>query len=227
MDGQSGFPFIRLDAKLKKRRPLYTLYSLDTLCSNDRFSHDKATAELGYRPRDLYETVKDTVLWLRRQGILKLRKKLKINRDNAAAYSGPCSRKAQRALESPGRGPFSSPRASARRAKGLPHTGEGWRARPAALRQAGLERLVIGARRLAGCACTGRAFPGPAAKGRKRRAPYYQTLNFWRLRAPKSAPPPCRTTTIKRPSIISRSRKTPPHQPAVCTLSPNMLYLYG
>lgn len=70
-------PFIRLDAKIKKRRPLYTLYSLDTLCSNDRFSHDKATAELGYRPRDLYETVKDTVLWFRKQGILKLRKKAK------------------------------------------------------------------------------------------------------------------------------------------------------
>ena len=70
--------------------------------------------------------------------------------------------------------PFSFPRASARKAKGLPHTGRrgAARARPAAKRQAGLERLVIGgARRLAGCACTGRALPGPAAKGRKRRAP--------------------------------------------------------
>lgn len=70
-------PFIKLDARLKKRRPLYTLYSLDALNSNDRFSHDKATAELGYRPRDLYETVKDTVLWLRKQGMLTIRKKIK------------------------------------------------------------------------------------------------------------------------------------------------------
>ena len=39
--------------------PLYTLKS------NDRFSHDKATAELDYRPRDLMQTLHDTVLWLR------------------------------------------------------------------------------------------------------------------------------------------------------------------
>ncbi len=54
-------------AKLKKRRPLYTKYSLYTLQSNDKFSHDKATSELGYRPRDLYQTVRDTVAWLRRK----------------------------------------------------------------------------------------------------------------------------------------------------------------
>lgn len=56
-------PFIRLDARRKKRRPLYTRYSLYTLSGNSRFSHDKATAELGYRPRDLFETVRDTVRW--------------------------------------------------------------------------------------------------------------------------------------------------------------------
>ena len=50
-------------AKHKHRRPLYTKYSLYTLQSNDRFSHDKATSELGYRPRDLYETIRDTVRW--------------------------------------------------------------------------------------------------------------------------------------------------------------------
>lgn len=54
-------------AKWKKRRPLYTKYSLYTLQSNDKFSHDKATSELGYRPRDLYQTVRDTVAWLRRK----------------------------------------------------------------------------------------------------------------------------------------------------------------
>lgn len=56
-------PFIRLDAKRKKRRPLFTRYSLYTLSSNSNFSHDKATAELGYRPRDLFTTVRDTVRW--------------------------------------------------------------------------------------------------------------------------------------------------------------------
>ena len=58
-------PFLRLDAKRKKERPLYTSYSLQTLASNDKFSHDRATRELGYYPRDLYVTIKDTVAWLR------------------------------------------------------------------------------------------------------------------------------------------------------------------
>lgn len=56
-------------AKCKKKRPLYTKYSLYTLSSNDKFSHDKASRELGYRPRDLYETIRDTIAWLKRQKI--------------------------------------------------------------------------------------------------------------------------------------------------------------
>ncbi|MFQ9423341.1 MAG: NAD-dependent epimerase/dehydratase family protein [Coriobacteriales bacterium] len=59
-------PFIRFIAKCKKERPLYTKYSLYTLSGNDKFSHEKATQELGYRPRDLYETLRDTILWLKR-----------------------------------------------------------------------------------------------------------------------------------------------------------------
>ena len=42
---------------------------LYTLTSNDKFSHDKATLELGYRPRDLYQTVADTVAWLKQQAV--------------------------------------------------------------------------------------------------------------------------------------------------------------
>lgn len=52
-------------SKCKKKRPLYTKYSLYTLSSNDKFSHEKASRELGYRPRDLYETLRDTILWLK------------------------------------------------------------------------------------------------------------------------------------------------------------------
>lgn len=59
-----GLPFIKIDAKLKKKRPLYTKYSLYTLVSDDKFSHDKATCELDYHPRDLYITIKDTLQWL-------------------------------------------------------------------------------------------------------------------------------------------------------------------
>lgn len=64
-------PFIKLDAKRRKIRPLFTRYSLYTLSGNSKFSHDKATAELGYRPRDLFTTVKDTVRWCQSHAALK------------------------------------------------------------------------------------------------------------------------------------------------------------
>ena len=61
---KAAVPAITWYAKRKKERPLYTKYSLYTLRSNDKFSHDKATVELGYRPRDLFLTLVDTVNWL-------------------------------------------------------------------------------------------------------------------------------------------------------------------
>lgn len=61
---KAALPFMKAYAKIKKSRPLYTKYSLCTLHSNDKFSHDKATAELGYMPRDIFQTLKDTVSWL-------------------------------------------------------------------------------------------------------------------------------------------------------------------
>lgn len=64
---RASVPVIGWFSRRLHRRPLYTEYSLSTLLSNDRFAHDKATAELNYRPRDLYQTVKDTVNWLRRR----------------------------------------------------------------------------------------------------------------------------------------------------------------
>ncbi|MDL2253810.1 NAD-dependent epimerase/dehydratase family protein [Ruminococcaceae bacterium OttesenSCG-928-I18] len=63
---KAATPFIQWWARLKKRRPLYTRYSLYTLRSNDKFSHDKATAEFGYRPRDLFKTLCDTVAWMQK-----------------------------------------------------------------------------------------------------------------------------------------------------------------
>lgn len=61
-------PLLGWIAKRRRQRPLYTKYSLYTLNSNDKFSHDKATTELGYHPRDLYQTIQDTVRWVRAQG---------------------------------------------------------------------------------------------------------------------------------------------------------------
>lgn len=58
-----ALPFITLWCKYKKERPLYTKYSLYTLTSDDKFSHDKATKELDYYPRDLFETIQDTIIW--------------------------------------------------------------------------------------------------------------------------------------------------------------------
>lgn len=57
-------PFFEWSAKVNKQKPLYTKYSLYTLNSKDRFSHSKASQELDYNPRDLKNTVVDTVKWL-------------------------------------------------------------------------------------------------------------------------------------------------------------------
>jgi dihydroflavonol-4-reductase len=43
--------------------PRFTPYSLEVLKSNSNISHAKATRELGYAPRSLYESLKDTVKW--------------------------------------------------------------------------------------------------------------------------------------------------------------------
>lgn len=64
---RAAAPVMGAVARLCRQRPLYTAYSLYTLNSNDRFSHDKATSELGYRPRDLYQTIRDTVRWMNRR----------------------------------------------------------------------------------------------------------------------------------------------------------------
>jgi dihydroflavonol-4-reductase len=43
--------------------PRFTPYSLEVLRSNANISHAKATRDLGYKPRSLYESIKDTVKW--------------------------------------------------------------------------------------------------------------------------------------------------------------------
>ncbi len=64
---KAAAPVLGWVARLRHHRPLYTGYSLYTLNSNDRFSHDKATRELGYHPRDLLQTIADTIAWLKRR----------------------------------------------------------------------------------------------------------------------------------------------------------------
>lgn len=62
-------PIALLYSKKRNIRPLYTAYSLFTLKSKDRFSHDKASLELGYTTRPIEDTVKDTVEWLNQKDL--------------------------------------------------------------------------------------------------------------------------------------------------------------
>lgn len=43
--------------------PRFTPYSLEVLRSNANISHAKATRELGYKPRPLYDSIRDAVRW--------------------------------------------------------------------------------------------------------------------------------------------------------------------
>jgi dihydroflavonol-4-reductase len=49
--------------RLAHATPRFTPYSLEVLKSNSNISHAKATHQLGYSPRSLSESLKDTVKW--------------------------------------------------------------------------------------------------------------------------------------------------------------------
>ncbi len=59
-------PLCEWYAKVTRTRSIYTAYSIQTLVSHAAFSHDKATAELGYHTRCFADTVRDTLTDLRR-----------------------------------------------------------------------------------------------------------------------------------------------------------------
>lgn len=64
-------PLAEVYYKIRNAKPLFTSYSLHTVVSNTRFSHDKANRELGYSPRDIKKTLVDTVAFLVRSGRIK------------------------------------------------------------------------------------------------------------------------------------------------------------
>jgi dihydroflavonol-4-reductase len=43
--------------------PRFTPYSLEVLQSNSNISHAKATRELGYKPRPIFDSIHDAVKW--------------------------------------------------------------------------------------------------------------------------------------------------------------------
>lgn len=64
-------PFITIYYKIRRKRPLYTSYSLYTLRSNGNFCHDKASKELNYSTRDFQISIQDTIKFLKDIGKIK------------------------------------------------------------------------------------------------------------------------------------------------------------
>ena len=82
---RTGAPFIELFGRLTGKEALYTAESLAALRANRSVSHEKATRELGYRPRPTAETVADTYQWLAEAGLIPAGA---IRRPAAAAKPG-------------------------------------------------------------------------------------------------------------------------------------------
>ena len=57
--------------KIVNKKALFTSYSVYTLGTNSNFSSEKAKIELGYKTRDIQETLKDTIQWFEDQGKIK------------------------------------------------------------------------------------------------------------------------------------------------------------
>jgi dihydroflavonol-4-reductase len=74
-----GIGPLRLLSSLQGRQSLFTRQSLAAaLSSNHHILHDRATADLGYRPRPLAETVTDTVDWLEEIGLFTRQRKRSV-----------------------------------------------------------------------------------------------------------------------------------------------------
>ena len=66
-----GVPFIKAYAKIARQEPLYTFESLRTLLEvNTMISHNKANIELGYSPRYLEVTIRDSMDWYKTNGYI-------------------------------------------------------------------------------------------------------------------------------------------------------------
>jgi dihydroflavonol-4-reductase len=58
--------------RLRRAKPRFTSYSLRVLASNCLMSRAKAARELGYAPRPLAETVRNSIEWFVATGRLQL-----------------------------------------------------------------------------------------------------------------------------------------------------------
>ncbi|MBK9753714.1 MAG: SDR family oxidoreductase [Nannocystis sp.] len=66
-----GVPFAAAYGRVRRQEPLYTHESLAVLETKGRFSWAKAQRELGYSPRAMTETLRDTYAWFDAAGILR------------------------------------------------------------------------------------------------------------------------------------------------------------
>ncbi len=80
-------PLAELYYKIRKEAPLFTRYSLYTLTSNARFTNEKAKRDLGYAPRDITATLKDTVAFLFKERKNLFRKRVKPPKNGASALA--------------------------------------------------------------------------------------------------------------------------------------------
>ncbi|MEI7615147.1 MAG: SDR family oxidoreductase [Actinomycetota bacterium] len=51
-------------------KPYFTRYSIEVLCSNSYISHEKATKQLGFNPRPVRDSIRDTIEWLKEMGYI-------------------------------------------------------------------------------------------------------------------------------------------------------------
>ena len=60
--------------RLLRIKPFFTPYSVSVLLSNSRLSHEKAATRLGYQPRPLLDTFRDTLAWMMEHQLFRPRK---------------------------------------------------------------------------------------------------------------------------------------------------------
>ncbi len=65
-----ALPMMSLGYKIRKIKPIFSIYALKTITFNSLFSSAKAKGDLGFDPRPIEETLEDTFHWLKRQGMI-------------------------------------------------------------------------------------------------------------------------------------------------------------
>ena len=79
-------PIMERYYKTMNKPAIFTRYAVRKLCSNCNFSYEKAQRELGYNPRPLEQSLKDTLAWIAENEAAQAEKaRLKAEAEKAAA----------------------------------------------------------------------------------------------------------------------------------------------